>query len=55
VFVKWRCPRKRPLIEMYPRGFFPPHLAWLRDQAVQKPTRSKDEAVEKGSPSPPAG
>jgi predicted RecB family nuclease len=55
VFVKRRRPRKRPLIEMYPKGFFPPHLAWLRDKAVQKPARSKDEAVEKGSPSPPAG
>jgi hypothetical protein len=31
-----RARRRRPRIEVYPKGFIPPHLARLRDKAAQK-------------------
>src|SRR5207244_9997338 len=31
-----RAKRQRPALELYPKGFVPPHLAQLRDKRAQK-------------------
>src|SRR5262249_16468052 len=35
--------RQRPVIEVYPKGFIPPHLARLRDKAAQKSEMSAEQ------------
>ena len=42
-------PRRRPVLEVYPKGFVPPHLARLRDKATRKSGEPTDQVVEDGS------
>ena len=41
--------RRRPVIEVYPKGFVPPHIARLRDKATRKSGDPTDQVVEDGS------
>ena len=41
--------RRRPVIEVYPKGFVPPHIAQLRDKATRKSGDPTDQVVEDGS------
>ena len=41
--------RRRPVIEVYPKGFVPPHLARLRHKATRKSGKPTEEVVQDGS------
>ena len=41
--------RRRPVIEVYPKGFVPPNIARLRDKAAQKSGEPTDQVVVDGS------
>jgi predicted RecB family nuclease len=44
-----RARRRGSAIEVYPKGFVPPHLARLRDKAAQKRGGPPEQVVEEGS------
>jgi hypothetical protein len=44
-----RPKRRRPVIEVYPKGFVPPHLARLRAKATQKSGGVTEQIVEEGN------
>ena len=46
-----RARRRRPVIEVYPRGFVPPHLARLRHRVAQKSGGPTEQVVKGGSES----
>jgi hypothetical protein len=41
-----RARRRRPVIEVYPKGFVPYHVALLRDKTAQKPGGPTEKIVE---------
>jgi predicted RecB family nuclease len=47
--TRGRAKRRRPVIEIYPKGFLPHHLARLRNKAAQKAGGSTEPVVEEGS------
>jgi hypothetical protein len=47
--TRGRARRRRPVIEVYPKGFVPPHLARLRDKAAQKQGAPTEPVVGEGS------
>jgi hypothetical protein len=47
--ISGRARRRRPVIEVYPKGFVPPHIVRLRDKAAQQPDGSTDQVAEKES------
>jgi Transposase IS66 family len=44
-----RAKRRRPVIEVYPKGFVPPHLARLRNKAPHKSGGPPEQIAEAGS------
>jgi predicted RecB family nuclease len=47
--TRGRARRRRPVIEIYPKGFVPPHLARLRDKAAQQSAGPTEQVVEEGT------
>jgi hypothetical protein len=47
--IEGRARRRRPVIEVYPKGFIPLHLARLRDRAAQKAGGPTEQIIEEGS------
>jgi predicted RecB family nuclease len=47
--AKGRAQRHRPPIEIYPKGFIPPHLATLRNKEKQKPDVAGEPIDQEGS------
>jgi hypothetical protein len=47
--TRGRARRQRPVIEVYPKDFVPPHLARLRNKAAQKSGGLTEQVVEEGS------
>jgi hypothetical protein len=41
--------RRQPVIEVYPKGFVPPHLARLQDKVAQKSGGTTEQVLEEGS------
>jgi predicted RecB family nuclease len=44
-----RARRRHSVIEVYPKGFVPPHLARLRDKAAHQPGATTEQVTEEGS------
>jgi predicted RecB family nuclease len=47
--TRGRARRRRPVIEVYPKGFVPPHLARVRNKAAQKSGEPAEPVVEEES------
>jgi predicted RecB family nuclease len=47
--MRRRAKRRRPMIEVYPKGFTPPHLAGMRYKAAQKADGLTEQNVEESS------